>query len=901
MKTLSFILLPALLCFPINVRFTDMPETYRLYPRGADNHGTVVISGMVLEAGRDSVIVRVTRNGLPYDYRKTPLAYQGDSAAFSFTLPIPAEMAEFGFRCLVDTETAASADSVVAGDVFLVGGQSNTNNGGGEWREYVRTIALSTDTGWALGSEGSWTQQIGRLINENHGIPVCLMNGGVWGSSLAGNQRKVADPYSGIYGALLTRVTRAKVQNDIKAIIWYQGESEAGYGAEISYPAEFDRLVRSWKEDYPGFRKILIFQINTWLNAGAREVREGIRRISHLYGDSVEIMSTLGIPGYNGHYSGNGYYVIGERMYRLVEKEFYNTADTADIRPSEIQRAYYSSGARDEIILDFDQSLRWTGAGGTGENLRDYFALNDSDWLAVDSCWFENNNRRIVLKLKAPSAATTISYMRDWYDLISSTALYGPCLMNGRDVAALTFAKFPLEAADYADTASMTGFELVAPKTTLALFEPMQLWGIASLAGGITDTNRNVLFLTPDTFVLRVERDGHLRAMNPGTARVVATRGALTDTLLITVDNLPWTMQSMSFRPAERRLMAGDSMAVGLFGNFPVGTTPALYALDTLAIFEYDAGSVRIENGMIYALAQNAGTPITASLAGQRCTLSLEIPAAPSFVKRINFQLKGQPVKAIPGWSIDSSDAYSTARGFGWENYDYRGATNAALSNWLKATCLWHIQTGYRVDCPDGNYLLRVCIGQYPYLEPGHVRLGNDTLSKNPQGHAADGSINEMQLWTSDSRITVTGGAGLNLNIYGGICYLVLVSDDGAELDQVAKDKEGQFTADPLYTETGKGYFDQALFRRPMACPNPFNPVTTVRFSLPAGVSAEYSLYEIRGKRVWTALIVKSDVVRRQTLTVGANRGKGFASGCYFGRLECSDNRKYVHRMVMIK
>jgi flagellar hook assembly protein FlgD len=68
--------------------------------------------------------------------------------------------------------------------------------------------------------------------------------------------------------------------------------------------------------------------------------------------------------------------------------------------------------------------------------------------------------------------------------------------------------------------------------------------------------------------------------------------------------------------------------------------------------------------------------------------------------------------------------------------------------------------------------------------------------------------------------------------------------------------------------------------------PNPFNPLTTIAFSLPASAHASLRIYDISGRLVRSLL----DEVRPSGVTEvdwnGAdNAGQGVASGTYFVRL----------------
>jgi hypothetical protein len=84
-----------------------------------------------------------------------------------------------------------------------------------------------------------------------------------------------------------------------------------------------------------------------------------------------------------------------------------------------------------------------------------------------------------------------------------------------------------------------------------------------------------------------------------------------------------------------------------------------------------------------------------------------------------------------------------------------------------------------------------------------------------------------------------------------------------------------------------------ALFRN---YPNPFNPVTTIRYTLPVGGKVTLSVYNVLGQRV--AVLV--DEVQQAGHYRAKFDGKGFASGPYFCRLE-QGGASIVQKMLLLK
>ena len=83
--------------------------------------------------------------------------------------------------------------------------------------------------------------------------------------------------------------------------------------------------------------------------------------------------------------------------------------------------------------------------------------------------------------------------------------------------------------------------------------------------------------------------------------------------------------------------------------------------------------------------------------------------------------------------------------------------------------------------------------------------------------------------------------------------------------------------------------------------PNPFNPVTIIKFSLPKKSEVELTIYNIKGQKVKTLL--KSHLLHGEHSIVWDGKDmndKPVSSGIYFTRLKAG-NKKIVKKMMMLK
>jgi subtilisin family serine protease len=90
-------------------------------------------------------------------------------------------------------------------------------------------------------------------------------------------------------------------------------------------------------------------------------------------------------------------------------------------------------------------------------------------------------------------------------------------------------------------------------------------------------------------------------------------------------------------------------------------------------------------------------------------------------------------------------------------------------------------------------------------------------------------------------------------------------------------------------------------FRLDNAAPNPFNPATTLRFSLPVAGHAQLKLYDVQGRLVRTLVDDHRAAGDHQVRWQGRDdRGRQVASGTYYARL-IADGQVSVRTLVLVK
>ncbi len=444
----------------------EKPEDGQFYARDDKNEGTLHYNG-TLTGAADTVFLKLYADDkLVSNTSQKPAADKSYAFAVKLKPGLIKYRVEFGSKT-DDAETVLhKVSNLVCGDAYLINGQSNAvatdfGKDAPVFRsEWIRTFGSMSGSPkgvaiWGIAVHrsrdaeklqiGYWGMELGRRLVETHKVPVCLINGAVGGTRIDQHQRNAADPEdtTTIYGRLLWRTRQAKLTHGIRGILWHQGENDqgadgptGGYGWE-TYRQYFIDLAAAWRQDYPNVQHYYVFQIwpkscSMGINGSDNRLREVQRNLPTAF-SNLSVMSTLGIDPPGGcHFPAAGYAEFARLICPLIERDFYGKVPTTSITPPNLKRAYFASDKKDEIVLEFDQPVKWDNA------LVGQFYL-DGKKGEVSSGVVAGN--RVTLKLGAASDAKTITYL-------DSAAWSQKTLLNGENgLAALTFCDVQIHPA----------------------------------------------------------------------------------------------------------------------------------------------------------------------------------------------------------------------------------------------------------------------------------------------------------------------------------------------------------------------------------------------------------------------------------------------------------------------
>jgi hypothetical protein len=461
----------------------EKPEEGQFYARDDKNEGTLCYNGTLGRAA-DAVFLKVYADDKPYR-SETRRLVAGNSYAFTVKLKpgLVKYRVEFGTRTGREGKVLDTVGNLVCGDAYLIEGQSNalaTDTGEespretNEWiRSYGGPTGRGDGTGWVRdriteaqqaglvrpnlwcnpvwkanrpehkAELGWWGMELAKRLVASQRLPILIVNGAVGGTRIDEHQPTPGNhaDLKTIYGRMLWRVQQARLTHGIRAVLWHQGESDqgsdgpdGGYGWE-TYQRYFLDMSAAWKQDFPNIRHYYVFQI--WPNScsmgnGHGDMLREVQRTLPRYYSNLDVMSTLGIrPPGPCHYPLTGWAEFARLIQPLIERDFYGRAPARPITAPNLRRACFTGGAKDAITLEFDQPVLWW------DSLCGQFYLDGAAGTIASGSVSGNV---VTLKLKSPSTATTITYLKemDWS--------LDKLLIGANGIAALTFCDVPIDA-----------------------------------------------------------------------------------------------------------------------------------------------------------------------------------------------------------------------------------------------------------------------------------------------------------------------------------------------------------------------------------------------------------------------------------------------------------------------
>jgi Carbohydrate esterase, sialic acid-specific acetylesterase/Secretion system C-terminal sorting domain len=346
-------------------QINHFPQDMQLFPRNiATNKGSYTIDGTIPKGSNLTLMkVKIFRGDVLMDEKSQLINAANVAVPFALTFDIKAELMDYKIELRKieagKDSLVKKAERLVAGDVFLVNGQSN-NIGSIEDVDYSPYLRSYTENfGWndiKYTQPSKWAPRMAKMIIDQQKIPVALFNesyGGVTESYFLKNNAILSENN---YNMAMKRLVAAEVKNNVRAILWWQGESDGWETPADIFKQQFKQLHADWMKDYNN-PQCYVFQIRFKSCAHTNPLIMEVQRQLASELPNLENISTTAALSDGCHFSyKNGYDSLGNRLFRLVSARNYGTS-AAYTRSPDVERAWFVNKAEIHILIKNTNAL----------------------------------------------------------------------------------------------------------------------------------------------------------------------------------------------------------------------------------------------------------------------------------------------------------------------------------------------------------------------------------------------------------------------------------------------------------------------------------------------------------------------------------------------------------------
>lgn len=260
------------------------------------------------------------------------LNYVGDSASFELDYLLSANFHNHkfilvGVNGVVET-VEWIATEVVAGDIYIINGQSNAQAYLSAKPEdivpFTRSFFLGKWDDLEHSFPGQWGAHLAKVMSQNLGFPIGIFNFADGAQPISYFQKNTLDSNAN-YSLMMDRLQKAGVKTPIAAF-WFHGEANGWDTPIAAYVQSYETLHNSWMSEFDMDASFL-FQVR---HLGCAHPNPDIFEAHRLLAEEnpeIHIMSTTNADQDSCHYRWiDGYRVLAERMAQIVKTTLYNQA-----------------------------------------------------------------------------------------------------------------------------------------------------------------------------------------------------------------------------------------------------------------------------------------------------------------------------------------------------------------------------------------------------------------------------------------------------------------------------------------------------------------------------------------------------------------------------------------------
>ncbi len=486
--------------------YSLFPINNQLFPRDINtNLGTVKFKGNIITNRRNIRIEVFRDDNKDGDYddlneKKSTISIGDGPISFDETYQIPAELYNYRFTLIHDNGGWLERSNIVAGDAYYIQGQSNAearpivntdrdkaNDDPIADKNFVRVYGGGKDgytKQWGIANAnndafsdfnlGQFGMRLAKRIIQKENIPISIINGAERDFDIDKFLRKESNKYdlSTNYGRELTRATEGGLIGKFRAMIWYQGETNAVSPYILStntYKSKFQTYLNAWQSDFGGALKYYIIQIRPGCNDPGENIND-ILAIQQAHKElasnpGFDIVSTNNILKYTGDYChylfDNGYKIIGDRVFNLINRDFYGGSISPDeetpvptlaffsgldglsVGANQVEIHFKNPSANLAIVNNVLPRLRLRGEPGTSYTITGASIVNNLN--------FGNNYKVLRIDFQREAGTITNPTVVDFLSEVppsNGTTPHPPlsaiATANGTGIGMLSFSGLPI-------------------------------------------------------------------------------------------------------------------------------------------------------------------------------------------------------------------------------------------------------------------------------------------------------------------------------------------------------------------------------------------------------------------------------------------------------------------------
>ncbi len=340
------------------VSFTQFPQDYTLIPRNNSNQGIYTINGTLQSNGVEAIRIKIIQEGTGIiDERSKNVQGYGTNFSIDISIPAITRNHEVEFYTISNGQESLmrKASNIVAGDVFIVNGQSNAEANVIIMQEdrnpYQRGINASGN--WVelrYANPGHWAGRIAGQITSTYNIPVAIFNFAKGAQSIKYFLPNYSPTYNNNFNAARQTLENLGIADNVRGVFWFQGETDGWQATIESYQNDLNTLKNAWRSTY-GLEHIYYYQIRSYSCSHPNPFVLEAQRRAALYDPGLHVMSTSNATHDGCHFTyENGYQDLGDRLFRLLANDLYNGNYSSAEAPDIIQ--VQKTGSKD-LVLTF--------------------------------------------------------------------------------------------------------------------------------------------------------------------------------------------------------------------------------------------------------------------------------------------------------------------------------------------------------------------------------------------------------------------------------------------------------------------------------------------------------------------------------------------------------------------